>query len=261
MKNYRTYGVEPFSVAVIHGGPGAAGSLKTLAQQLLKFCGILEPLQTADSVTGQVKELRKTLEQHAELPVILIGHSWGAMLGYLLAAYYPHLVKKLIMVASGVFDANYAKSIMETRLSRLSPDQKNQLNEMISKLKEDSNHFDELFFQFGKLIEKADAYDPIQSDEYEMMPGQHHIYQSVWPIAAKIRESGELLSLGKNIICPVVAIHGDYDPHPYQGVKEPLSKVIKNFSFILLEKCGHELWIERHARENFFEIIKKNLME
>jgi len=46
-------------------------------------CGILEPLQTKDSLQGQLEELKKTLDQHADLPVTLIGHSWGAILGYL----------------------------------------------------------------------------------------------------------------------------------------------------------------------------------
>jgi len=33
-----------------------------------------------------------------------------------------------------------------------------------------------------------------------------------------------------------VSIHGDYDPHPAEGVKEPLTRVIKDFRFILLKK-------------------------
>jgi pimeloyl-ACP methyl ester carboxylesterase len=51
--------------------------------------------------------------------------------------------------------------------------------------------------------------------------------------------------MGKNIECPVVAIHGDYDPHPADGVRIPLSNVLKDFRFILLGKCGHVPWFER----------------
>jgi pimeloyl-ACP methyl ester carboxylesterase len=56
-----------------------------------------------------------------------------------------------------------------------------------------------------------------------------------------------------------VAIHGDYDPHPAEGVREPLSKVLKDFRFILLEHCGHLPWIEREAREGFFELVRGEL--
>ena len=31
--------------------------------------------------------------------------------------------------------------------------------------------------------------------------------------------------MGRKIKCPVVAIHGDYDPHLAEGVREPLSRV------------------------------------
>src|SRR5918912_1103943 len=87
----------------------------------------------------------------------------------------------------------------------------------------------------------------------------YNIYKNVWPEAEKFRETGKLLSIGKNINCPVIVIHGDYDPHPYKGVIEPLSTVLKNLSFVLLEKCGHEPWIERHARDSFFNLLSKLL--
>jgi len=57
----------------------------------------------------------------------------------------------------------------------------------------------------------------------------------------------------------VVAIHGDYDPHPPEGVKRPLAKVLRDFQFILLKNCGHLPWIEREAKGEFYEILKEEL--
>ena len=74
-----------------------------------------------------------------------------------------------------------------------------------------------------------------------------------------MRISGELLELGKNITCPVVAIHGDYDPHPAEGIKDPLSRVLHDFRFLLLENCGHQPWMERGARDKFYGILKKEV--
>jgi hypothetical protein len=34
MKNLRKYGKAPFSLAVIHGGPGAPGEMATVAREL-----------------------------------------------------------------------------------------------------------------------------------------------------------------------------------------------------------------------------------
>src|SRR5437763_953732 len=103
MTNLRKYGQPPFNIAVIHGGPGAPGSVASVARELSNAYGVLEPLQTKDSLDGQVEELRQVLSDNADLPVIMIGHSWGAMLSFVVAARHPSLVKKLILVSSGVF--------------------------------------------------------------------------------------------------------------------------------------------------------------
>jgi pimeloyl-ACP methyl ester carboxylesterase len=75
-----------------------------------------------------------------------------------------------------------------------------------------------------------------------------------------MRQNGQLLALGKKINCPVVAIHGSWDPHPALGVKEPLQNILSNFRFILLDECGHKPWIERRARNGFYTILKEEIL-
>jgi len=89
MKNYRIYGMAPYSVAVIHGGPGAAGEMAAVALEISLLHGVIEPFQTARTVTGQVSELKNVLENQGDLPVILIGHSWGALLSFIVTAKNP----------------------------------------------------------------------------------------------------------------------------------------------------------------------------
>ena len=112
--------------------------------------------------------------------------------------------------------------------------------------------------QLGELLAKADAYELLPEEEAEVTVDQE-IYQGIWPKAAELRKSGRLLQLGAQIRCPVTAIHGDSDPHPASGVKEPLEKVVKNFKFIFLEKCGHTPWRERYAKERFYETLDHEL--
>ena len=116
--NVRLYGAPPFSVAVLHGGPGAAGEMTPVARELAADRGVLEPLQTVATLRGQIDELRAACEAHGDLPIVLVGFSWGAWLGYLVAAQYPRLVKKLVLVSSGPYEERYA-AIDEVRLSRL----------------------------------------------------------------------------------------------------------------------------------------------
>jgi len=81
----------------------------------------------------------------------------------------------------------------------------------------------------------------------------------VWNEASRLRQSGKLLEFGKHIQCPVVAIHGDYDPHPFEGVEKPLFRILNEFRFILLKNCGHYPWLEQNARERFFEVLKEEI--
>jgi len=74
-----------------------------------------------------------------------------------------------------------------------------------------------------------------------------------------MRKSGYLLEQALNISCPVVVIHGDYDPHPAEGVRLPLTERLTDFSFYLLEKCGHSPWKEKYAAERFYEILSAEI--
>ncbi len=71
--------------------------------------------------------------------------------------------------------------------------------------------------------------------------------------------SGQLLALAGRIKCRVVAIHGDYDPHPAAGVQKPLSGILKSFRFIPIKNCGHQPWIEKGARDKFYNILRNEL--
>ena len=260
VNNLRTYGKQPYTIAVIHGGPGAAGHMAPVARELSAYFGILEPLQTVASVMGQVEELRDVLVKHGNPPLTLIGSSWGAMLGFIFSAYYPALITKLILVGSGAFEEGYAVGMMDNRLNRLSDEERTEAFSLIETLDNPSiKDKDSSLSRLGTLMTKADAYDPLTLDT-ENIEINYHIYHSVWNEAEELRRSGILLKLGDMIQCPVVAIHGDYDPHPYEGVRKPLSDVLRRFQFILLKNCGHLPWIEREAQSNFYQILKQQIL-
>ena len=259
MKNLRLYGNKPFNMAVIHGGPGAPGEMAPVARELSSVRGVLEPLQTATSLEGQVQELYTVLKQNGDLPVTLIGFSWGAMLSFIFAARYPSFVAKLILIGSGAYEEKYAADIIETRLSRLSEEGKTEALSLIETLNDPAiGDKNTPLARLGKLIGEADSYDPLPYDS-EVLECQYDIYQNVWKQASELRSSGKLLELGKKIQCPVVAIHGDYDPHVSEGVKGPLSRVLKDFRFMLLDNCGHHPWLERAARDKFYNILKNEV--
>ncbi len=260
-ENLRKYGKAPFRVALVHGGPGAAGELAPVARELASGRGVMEPLQSALSLTGQVAELRTVLEENGDLPITLIGHSWGAWLSFIMAANYPTIVKNLILIDSGSFEEKYAATIQETRLNRLSEGDRAKVEDLLNILDnpaaEDKST---AFARLGELLSIVDAYDPVMNAP-EIIDCRVDIFQSVWPEAAELRSSGQLLELGKQIQCPVVAIHGDYDPHSAEGVQRPLAGILKEFRFILLKNCGHKPWIEKGARDQFYRILKEECVD
>jgi pimeloyl-ACP methyl ester carboxylesterase len=259
MQNYRTYGKPPFTIAVIHGGPGAPGEMASVARELSSAYTVLEPLQTKPTVAGQIEELKSILESCAELPVILIGHSWGAMLGYMFTGENPDMVKKLILVSSGAYEDSYAAGIMDTRFNRMSPEQILEMDAVLDKLDDPAEQKkDALLAKFGEIMSAVDSYNPIPR-RTEAIECNYEINKSISAEAGLLRSSGKLLSYGLNIKCPVAAIHGTYDPHPAEGVRLPLSRVVKNFKFILLEKCGHDPWYEREARDEFYHVLYREL--
>jgi pimeloyl-ACP methyl ester carboxylesterase len=255
----RKYGKPPYSVAVVHGGPGAPGSMAPVARELAKHCGIIEHLESATTVDGQVGELRDSMQEHGNLPVTLIGHSWGAWISLIFAAHYPAMVKKLILVGSGPFEEKYAPQITETRLSRMSEEERGQFRILLDAIESPKRNTADLLSLYGALMSKTDAYDLLPVDESYVIEFQKNVYQDAWLEGQQLRRSGGLLALAKRVRCPVVAIHGDHDPHPAEGVEMPLRDAVSDFRFILLEKCGHDPWRERAAKDRFYEILLKEL--
>ena len=259
MKNLRTYGDKPYKIAVIHGGPGASGEMAPVAQKLSSIHGILEPLQTSKTINGQIEELKNILEKNADLPLTLIGFSWGAWLSLLFAAKHSEFVKKLILTGSGGFEEKYALKTREIRFGRLNDEEKEEA-EFLSRILTNPNsaNKNEAFCRLGNIFSKADSYDPI-IDKNETIDCNFDIYKNVWNEASELRKSGKLLKITKKIKCPVVAIHGDFDSHPAKGIQKSLSENLKDFRFILLKNCGHKPWMERQAKGRFYEILKEEL--
>ncbi len=260
MKNLRKYGKAPFNIVTIHGGPGAPGEMAPVARELSNSFSVLEPMQTKINIKGQLLELKNIIKIEGELPVYLIGYSWGAMLSFIFTAQNPKIVKKLILISSAVFEEKYSAEIMQKRMERLSKRNKQNAESLLNTLSGLTlKNKNIAFSKLEELFFKSDSYNPIPHKN-EILRFQYYIYKSIWNEAKVLRKKGRLLELGKEIKCPVVAIHGDYDPHPFEGVKEPLSNLLNDFKFILLKNCGHHPWYEKQAKKDFYDLLLKELL-
>jgi pimeloyl-ACP methyl ester carboxylesterase len=256
----RAHGQPPYRVVVVHGGPGAAGDLFAVARRLATRRGVLEPRQTAASVGGQVSELTTQILRQTDPPVTLIGHSWGAWLAALVAADYPDLVRKLILVGSGALEEKYVPMLRARRMERLTSEERTEFESLAQQLNEPDPPSGALT-RLGELAARTDVADPVdvETAPYTTPTDGQSIYGSVWPEAAAMRRDGQLLSSVCRVACPVVAIHGDFDPTPVEAVREPLERCGIEFRIAVLERCGHEPWRERNAAEAFYALLEDEL--
>lgn len=250
----RRHGTPPFTAAVLHGGPGAAGEAAPVAQELAaRGFGVLEPWQSEASVAGQVRELRAQLQAGCDGPAVLIGFSWGAWLACLLAARHPDLVSRLVLAGCPPFEPRFAAQINAARQARLPPAEWQELTALLDGARMETKAG---LARAVQLLDKAETYAPLPDLPPPSLSFDRRVFASVWAEAEALRRSGALLREAAGIRCPVIALHGDHDPHPAVGVEQPLRTVLPEFRFQLLRRCGHKPWIETHARAAFFQALE-----
>ncbi len=256
----RKYSRPPYKIAVLHGGPGAPGYMAAVARELSDIVGVIEPLQTENSLMAQIEELEKQLANHADPPVILIGSSWGAVLALFTAARKEIKIDKLILIGSAVFDAESSSRIEGIRMSRLDDKKRRQLDTIRTELDDPDNRDKaKVAKEWGDIFFHTDVYDPIITD-LEVIEVQYDINVKVWGEFVILRDTPEFLKREfSKIDVPTVVIHGDYDPHPIEGIRPFLESCLKDVRFHILPRCGHYPWIERHAQCQFYEILRKEI--
>lgn len=256
----RRYGQPPYRVVLVHGGPGGAGEMSPMARVLAGRLPLIEAMQTRLAIADLIDELGDQIATHAQAPAVLVGHSWGAWLCLLFAARHPEVVARMVLISCAVLEDRYAELMRATRLARLT---ETEAAEMLAfeALLADPALTDKgaLFGKYGALFDKTENYDA-EPEPKERFDTDAAIFDKVWAEASAMRTNGELLRQAAQVTCPVLAIHGDYDPSPASGVREPLARVLgAAFEFVMLKNCGHTPWLERQARAQLYEILTRAL--
>ena len=236
------------NILVLHGGPGAIGSARSLAKEL----GAVEVLNYGQSIQAQLDEIVETVDQLGLVNPVVIGHSWGAWLAYIYASEYKvrYPVSKVILIGCGAFDEKYLSLMQESRYGKLTADEQNEANLYFNQL---SHGKLRNLSGFNRLMSKMDAYEMTGYDDIDAFDYEGH--QKLMGEIRTFRKSGELLEMGKQIESEVIVFHGIDDPHPLNGVVEPFEQAGILYKLYTFDKCGHTPWFEKHAQESFYKLL------
>ncbi len=257
----REYGANGPPVIVLHGGPGGPGSAAALANGLSDGFHAYEPFQRNSgkvplTVAQHVEDLRELVDSLGlPTPPAIAGHSWGAMLGLAFAAEYPASVSALALVGCGTFTERSRTQHQKTIDERLTDLQRDRLRSLTSLPASQSR-----LTEMRDLIDGVSTWDatfPDPNDE----PIDFVAYATTWRDMLRLQEEGVYPGSFASIGCPVVMLHGAYDPHPGSSIRTSLEQYLPQLEYHEISECGHYPGREREARERFFRTLSQWLAE
>jgi pimeloyl-ACP methyl ester carboxylesterase len=229
----RRYGSVGPTVVVLHGGPGAPGSVASLARALADGFAVLEPLQRPSggeplTVARHVADLDEVIGSLGSggRPA-LVGSSWGAMLALAYGAAHPESTSGIVLVGSGTFDLA-ARARMHAIL-----DERRALD-------------------FGAKY----TFERISDEESDGRAFDERANHETWSDMLRLQAAGIYPDAFAAIRVPLLMLHGAYDPHPGAMIRAGLAPFVPQLEYVEWERCGHEPWIERHARDEFLATLR-----
>ena len=252
----KRFGPSGRSVVVIHGGPGARGSAGLLARPLADPLHVLEPWQRLSSdtpltVAQHVEDLASLILRDipGESPA-LVGESWWAMLALAFASAYPDRVSALALVGCGTFDRTARARLQQSLAERTTKELEEQLAQLETQLPDENDRV----AQAHALSDPLYTYNRAVREPVANLDLKGHAES--WSDMIRLQDAGVYPAAFEAITCPVLMLHGSYDPHPGALIRDGLQKFIPELEYIELDRCGHSPWIEEHARDRFLSILR-----
>ena len=205
---------------------------------------------TLDAMVNDIEIIRNHL--HIERWVIL-GHSFGGMLGSYYSAKHPDRIRGLILSASGGIDMDvFSRLNITARLTRTEKDSLDYWNAKIAR--GDTTYNARL--KRGTFLAPAYLFDkshvPVVAER--LTQGNRTILGFVFQNMRKINfDCSDGL---KKIKVPVLIIQGKQDVID-RKTAETAQKVLINSTLVMLDNCGHYGWLDQP--ELYFKSINEYL--
>ncbi len=251
----RTDGAHGPPVIAIHGGPAAGGTMAPVARRLAASFRVYEPIQRGSgerplTVARHVEDLREVVEAIPEGIPALVGHSWGAMLALSFAAAHPPLAGPVALIGCGTFDVDSRRAFQAACEARMDDDAREEMHEIESSATDP----EERIRRIGELYSRLFAYAPLDT-EAEQTTIDARAHEETWNDMIRLQDEGVYPAAFLSVRAPVVKLHGTHDPHPGRMIYANLRQHVPHIEYREWARCGHEPWLERAVRENFFSAL------
>jgi len=256
----RRYGTRGPWVVVVHGGPGAPGSMAPVARELSDEFRVLEPFEERAgevpvTVASLVAGMHACIVDACGTQPLLVGHSWGAMLALAFAAEHPQAAGALALVGCGTFDAAARREFEANVAARLTGPARAGLARLRDAPADTRRDADLRLRRTAQLLLAVYAHDLATSDD-ETVVVDSIGHGQAWRDMLRLQEEGALPRRFSAIRAPVLMIHGAADPHPGRRIRDGLAPHLPQLEYAELPDCGHHPWLERRARAPFFALLR-----
>ena len=252
-------------ILILSGGPGEdISSMQGIADELGKKyrCIMWEQrgtgrskLPTYDASTinlnaymEDIEALRKQL--HAE-KFIVVGNSWGMILGLAYAGTHPDAVRAVVTLGSGPITLEYLGVFSDNQYVRLGPGEL-EVRDFWKEPSREAADPDRASFERLRAATVAYFFDRKKALQMaaELDPENYNFH--VPPIFLKAEGKYDIRPKLKTITAPVLLLQGRQDLAGEANVCEAHS-LIKNSTLAFIDKCGHMPWLEQP--EQTWEIV------
>jgi proline iminopeptidase len=240
---------------VLSGGPGEdIHSMQSIADELGKKyrCIMWEQRGTGRSklskydastinLNAYIEDIEALRKQLRAEKFIVVGNSWGMILGLAYAGMHPDSVRALVTIGSGPITFDYLGVFSDNQLSRLGACELEERDFWKDPARADSDRasFERLriaavayFFDRKKALAMQAELDP--KDYNFRVPPAFLSAEGKYDFRPKL----------KMITSPVLLLQGRQDIAGEANILEAHS-LIKNSTLAFIEKCGHMPWLEQ----------------
>ena len=244
-------------ILILSGGPGEdINSMQGIADELGKKyrCIMWEQrgtgrskLPTYDASTinlnaymEDIEALRKQL--HAE-KFIVVGNSWGMILGLAYAGTHPDAVRAVVTLGSGPITLEYLGVFSDNQYVRLGPGEL-EVRDFWKEPSREAADPDRASFERLRAATVAYFFDRKKALQMaaELDPKNYNFH--VPPAFLKAEGKYDIRPKLKTITAPVLLLQGRQDLAGEANVCEAHS-LIKNSTLTFIDKCGHMPWLEK----------------